>query len=185
MHIFCTFVVPTIGRPTLERTLQSIAAQTTLEWNALVIADCLDGFSLPRVHNHIFSLNTDFKRGAPGMSGLVRDCALSHACGEWIGFVDDDDTIDPRYVEWLKEEGASADVVIFRMTPGGGYVLPPGNELFAGGVGISYAIRAAFQRDHNLWFPNSPIEDWIFLQMAMSYGARVKVSSRVAYFIRH
>lgn len=183
---FATFIVPTIGRSTLERTLSSIIAQTVPEWQALVIADCVPEFRLPISDDRIYTLNLRNKHGTGNNGGQVRNHGLTNACGDWLAFVDDDDSVDPHYLEWLREEGADQDLVIFRMRCGpGGHVLPPDTNLHPGYVGISFALRREFQSSKGLWFPNDSGEDWVMLSNARANGARIKVSDRVAYFVRH
>lgn len=182
----CTFIVPTIGRDTLARALESIAAQTDTDWNALVIGDGMGkDWRPPWVHDCIFYNNVREKLGAVNHGGLLRDYGISCASGDWLCFLDDDDRLDPHYVEWLKEESPELDILVFRMKYPDGLILPSNGPLFSGGVGISFAIRAEFQKRHNLWFPASSEEDWIFLRTAMGGNARLKVSDRVAYYVRH
>lgn len=183
---FATFIVPTLGRDTLERTLRSLSAQTEPSWQALVIADCVENFAPPRIDDRIYFVNLKTRHGGGNQSGLVRNHGLTNAAGQWLCFVDDDDSLDPHYLEWLKEEGPEKDIVVFRMRCGpGGFILPPNNELHSGSVGISFAIRRSFQKEKDVWFPNNPQEDWIVLSNAIGAGARVKVSERVAYLVRH
>ena len=71
---------------------------------------------------------------------------------EWIGFVDDDDSIGPNYIENLKFEAnknPTADCVVFR-----GYysfwntVLPQSKSihLIPNSVGISFAFKEKFSQ---------------------------------------
>jgi glycosyltransferase involved in cell wall biosynthesis len=181
---FCTFIVPTIGRDTLKRTLQSLADQTDPDWNAVVVADCVENFALPLAHDRILSVNLAARVGSANHGAKVRNHAMSLASGDWLVFVDDDDRLDARYVEWLRLEYTDADVVVFRMTTGSG-AIPSSDNLDPGGVGISFAIRAEFQREKGLVFSPDPLEDWWFLDAALRAGSRRRVSEKVAYYIRH
>lgn len=182
---FVNFVVPTINRDTLGRTLQSLVDQTDPEWSAVVVADCVENFALPLRDNRILSLNLTAKLGSNNFGGLVRNEGMLHSNGTWTAFVDDDDRIDKSYVEWLRKDGEELDIVVFRMQYSDGLVLPQGESIGEGIVGISFAIRTEFQRRVGLWFPAARVEDWIFLLTATMAKARLKVSEHVAYYVKH
>lgn len=182
--IFSTFIVPTVGRPTLVRALDSLSRQTDPDWSALVVADGVGEFFLPRVDDRIFFVNLRCRLGDRNFGGSARNHGMAHAPGEWISFVDDDDRVDVDYVAWLKGESSGMDMVVFRMQYQNGAVLPEGNDVGCGQVGISFSLRRDFQRERNLWFPNSAVEDWSMVQASIGAGARWKISSRVAYYVR-
>lgn len=186
MSYFCTFVIPTIGRDTLRRTLQSVIDQTDPDWNAIVVADGLTAdWTPPWMHTRILHAHTLKRLGVNNHGGMARNHALSNYVGAWVAFVDDDDRVDPNYVRWLKEDSKDRDVVVFHMRLPDGGVLPAGDALGCGGVGISFAVRGEFQKQNNLWFVPSSIEDWTFLEHCMNFGARIKVSDKIAYYVRH
>lgn len=182
---FVTFIIPTIGRPTLERTLKWIEVQSDPDWNAIVVADRVDHFCLPVENDKFLFVNLSKKVGMSNFSARVRNHGMSMANGEWIAFVDDDDRIGENYVQWLREECASYDLVIFRMATPDGICLPPAQELGPGLVGISFAIRSSFQREKGVLFSPSGGEDWDFVEKATRSGAKTKLSDHIAYYIRH
>lgn len=182
---FVTFIVPTIGRPTLERTLKSLVDQEDGDWNAVVVADAVENFQMPRLDNRICSLNLDRKLGESNHGGYVRNQGIHHAEGLWIGFVDDDDRLDREYSYWLKAESYGCDLLVFRMKNPDGMILPEKESLDCCRVGISFALRTGFQREKGLMFGNSGLEDWAFIEHAREVGARIKISKRIAYYVRH
>lgn len=182
---FVTFIIPTIGRSTLDRTLKWIEVQTDQDWNALIVADCVDNFSLPVKNDKFLSVNLSRKLGSQNFSARVRNHGISFANGEWIAFVDDDDRISECYVQWLREESASYDLVIFRMATPDGACLPPGQDIGPGIVGISFAIRSSFQREKGILFSPSGGEDWDFIDKVRACNARIRLSDHIAYYIRH
>lgn len=188
MSFFATFIVPSIGRDTLCRTLKSVVDQTDPDWNALVIGDGLGGnWRCPWHHCKIWTSVVYPKVGFANAGGFMRNHGMRNSVAEWFCFVDDDDRLDAHYVEWLKEEGKEKDLVVFRMLYEDGHKLPPDGtvSLVGGQVGISFAVRAEFQRKHNIWFVPSTEEDWTFLKTAIDLGARGRLSDRVGYYVRH
>lgn len=182
---FVTFIIPTIGRPTLDRTLKWIIAQTDPDWNAIVVGDGVEKFVLPVTHDNILSVNLSTKCGEQNFGGRVRNHGMKMSNGDWIAFVDDDDRLGEHYVQWLREECASFDMVIFRMATPDGLCLPPDQNIVPGQVGISFAIRSEFQRKEGLLFSPSGGEDWDFIERATRAKARVKLSQHIAYYVRH
>lgn len=184
-----TFIVPTIGRDTLKRALESLVAQTNPNWNAIVISDGVPHFSLPINHPRILSLMFPLANKCWEFGGMMRNIGLGFDASEWFAFLDDDDRLDPHYVQWIVEEGRNSDLVVFRMRfPDGGVVPPPSHtspdHLAHGLTGIAFAVRTSFQKAHNLQFIHERNEDWTFTERCRSLGARIVLSPRVGYFIR-
>lgn len=182
---FVTFIMPSLGRPTLGGALNSLVAQTDPDWEVLVIADCVPQFVIPPIaSNTIWYCNLHSKWGAHNHGGLVRNHGLVHATGEWIAFLDDDDQVHPEYVSWLRQDGIDQDMVIFPMKLNNGGTVIPTENLAPGSVGISFAVRSQFVRDHEIRFINNGTEDWFFVHTSQGHGARIKVSEHVAYLVR-
>lgn len=186
MSVFCTFILPSVGRSTIDRTIKSIVDQTDSDWNAMVVGDGLGGNWSPGwQHCKIWSSVVYPKVGTGNFGGEMRNHAMRNAVGEWFAFVDDDDRVDINYVSWLKEESKNSDVVVFRMRFDDGRILPSEHGLSCGGVGISFAVKSQFQRDNNIWFIPGETEDWTMLEQFGNKKAQIHVSDRVAYYVRH
>jgi len=158
-------------------------AQTSPRWSAMVIGDSVKDLSPKWPHPHVFYSNLVDKLGHSNCGGIVRNYGLSCAGGKWLAFVDDDDVVDNHYVEWLVEECNDMDVVVFRMKMGDS-IIPSGGSIGPGDVGISFAVRSEFQYNQGVWFVNDPMEDWIFISNCQAKGARIKISDRIAYYVR-
>lgn len=178
-----TFIVPTIGRDTLERSLKSLIRQTDPFWNAIVIGDGIGRFYIPFLDNRILTLSLDRKHGTVRGSGFVRNHGIEHACGDWIGLLDDDDVLDEHYVQWLKEEKEGQDVVVFKMK-WSDTVVPQDKTITFGKVGISFAFSKEFALKNNLWFETGDAEDYIFLNQCEQLHARIQYSKHIAYYVR-
>ena len=193
-----TFIVPSIGRETLPRALRSIDAQTDRAFLAILVMDgceapaCAADFSWLRV------IYNPVRTGVRNHAGAVRNLAIAEADTEWVAFLDDDDTLSPRYVEMLAAElflaaGApdpQPDAVVFRMMidAGGGVLPPPGAaDFFECGVGISFAARrmpVCLGGAEEFRFVPGSTEDFKALDALRRNKAAILMSCRVAYFVR-
>jgi glycosyltransferase involved in cell wall biosynthesis len=185
-----TFIIPSINRITLPRTLQSLIRQTESRWKAVVV---YDGSSppLPIVDDRISYVYLDGRKGRGNTAGKVRNYGFSFVKTNWIGFVDDDDTLNSHYVEWLyyhAEKDKSIDLFCFRMTyyhPRG--ICVPGitrsslKNIPNGEVGISFAFKTQCLREFGLKFKSSWIEDWYFIKEVMYRGYEAKLLQESAY----
>jgi glycosyltransferase involved in cell wall biosynthesis len=114
-----TFIIPSKGRSTLMRTFSSLQNQTRNGWVAIVVFDGIISDSLylnkttglPVFMNMIppeILLDGRFCFQHLPASGRLSNCAaeirnfgMEFVKTEWIGFVDDDDTLRPEYIERL------------------------------------------------------------------------------------
>ena len=119
-----TFIIPTIGRITLQRTINSLLAMNDPDWKAIVIFDGID----PTINNtdsriKLIKIN---KTGVSNNAGSIRNIGINLAETQWVGFVDDDDTLRSNYVTNLKNhiKNNKPDVIIFRMQYINGMILP-------------------------------------------------------------
>lgn len=186
-----SFIVPTIeGRQEqLATAVGSLLAQSDPDWDAVVVGD---GF-WPKEHpdSRVRSLQGRRERSA----GLTRNQGLGLVTGRWTGFLDDDDTLSPDYVKWLKgaepvDEGVG--VVVFRMLHPELGILPSleSPEIEWGQVGVSFAVRTAlldgveFIREE---YPDdlgkAVNEDIALLKELEGNGARLLLRDEIAYFV--
>jgi tetratricopeptide (TPR) repeat protein len=93
-------IVRSTARPTLERALESIGAQDYPDVEAVVVA--ASGPGHPAVPAHVGRHRVVF---APSLMHLSRpdaaNAGLDAATGDWITFLDDDDTLSPDHVSGL------------------------------------------------------------------------------------
>lgn len=209
---FVTFVVPTVGRPTLPRALESIARArrfgTGVE--ALVGFDGVDRERAARLLEEATGTGRDdddaswiravlfpSRLGRRNHAGETRNRIVQalKPRSNVIAFLDDDDTIDPRYARWIEEEvraHPSAAAVVFRMRPPNGPVIPPpsyGNAEAAASailcrnkVGISFAVNTDVAPGFR--FEPGPTEDFEALRAIHLAGREIRLSPLVAYYVR-
>jgi glycosyltransferase involved in cell wall biosynthesis len=181
-----TFVIPSVNRPTIQKTIESLLNQTDPNWEAVIVYDGVDGdsFNDPRIKT--FKIDKKGLFGPNnGQSGIVRNYGIEKCDTEWIGFLDDDDTINPKYVETLIKNYSNKDFVVWRMVYEHGLVLPPlfSNELNFGQVGISFCYKNKFD---NLFFDqNRDGEDFDFLMKLKNLTNNWVVAPEIYYNVRH
>lgn len=100
-------ITRTIDRPVLlERTLQSILAQTYTDWHWVVV-DGGNTDAVPRLaHGYGERLqgritHLRFVNPKPGMRGIPLNAGIKESQSEFITLLDDDDTWDPSYLQTM------------------------------------------------------------------------------------
>lgn len=147
-----TYIVPTVERETLGRTLDSIRNEDP------------DGQIL-------------VCKG--GSAAVNRNLGLKNATGDWIFFIDDDDFYSEGY---LSEVDESFDIIIFRMKMGHLIIPRLENEtIVKGNVGINFAIKTEFYKKLNAEFVNQFCEDWYFLEQYLKLNPKIKITEKVYY----
>ena len=189
------FVVPSVGRKTLKNTLQSLINQTNPNWICWV---GLDGLSMQEVDPDILVnderiryIEIKPKLGVfnyNGNAGKVRnyiiDCIDNDY--EWIGFVDDDDSIRPYYIERLIEEKQknSFDCCVFRMNHKELGIVPAlhiRDQIMLNNVGISFCVKKKFIDENNIKFRNANGEDYDYLEKIHNASGEIVISDSITY----
>jgi glycosyltransferase involved in cell wall biosynthesis len=182
-----TFIIPTLGRPTLKRTIQSLQAQHNPNWEAIIIFDGLT--PQPLTTDPRLRMIEIPKTGRYNHAGEVRNQGMKYVTTEWMAFVDDDDTLTPDYVDRLLEESqrkADLTTVIFRMyDPELQQIVPePHQQGFSSGhVGISYSIKTSLYQDGFRFVPG-PTEDFKLLEAIRQAGQKMVLSPYITYWVR-
>lgn len=182
-----TFIIPSLNRPTIKRTIESLLSQTSEKWKAIVIYDGVDGelFEDERIKT-IKIDKTGLVGPKNGQSGLVRNEGIKLTETDWIGFLDDDDTIDSNYVKTLIEKYTKYDFVVWRMKYENGMVLPPFslNDLVFARVGISFCYKKSIFKEL-LFSQNRDGEDFDFLMELKKQSNKFIITPEVMYNVRH
>ena len=100
---FFSVVMATHHRPaTLARALRSLRAQTFADFEILLVADALDAETATVVARDLGPADSFLKR--TGLSGPAesRNRGLAMARGDWVIFLDDDDTFEPHHLATVK-----------------------------------------------------------------------------------
>jgi hypothetical protein len=191
-----TFIVPTINRISLYKTVLSILNQTITSWKMIILFDgCepIDPLLLGLLNNSRILFLSINKKGneadeqkSHGSAGEVRNIGMKLVTTPWIGFVDDDDRIDTKYIEKLiieLNETPSLDLVIFRMIYN--YSILPSllsKDIREGDVGISFFMKTPLIKEGYL-FEQSRIEDFTFLKKLQNNKKKMVISPFITYFV--
>ena len=189
-----TFIIPTIGRKTLLRALESLYKQTVWDWKAVVVFDGIEptiGITDPRV-TVIMCEKSGTKEMVNGEeknngAGEVRNAGIRRCTTEWVAFLDDDDTLAYTYLETFHNELRNVynpDAVLFRMRHPEYGVLPKANSvsLVQYEVGISFLLKKRIFEE-GTWFVPSYEEDYHLLCMVRDKGYKIVMSPYVKYFV--
>jgi glycosyltransferase involved in cell wall biosynthesis len=182
-----TFIIPSLNRPTIKRTIDSLINQSSSNCRAIVIYDGVYGetFNDERIKT-IKIEKTGIIGPHNGQSGLVRNEGIKLTETEWIGFLDDDDTLHIDYVKTLFEKYSDNDFVVWRMVYENGLVLPPFilNDLKFAQVGISFCYKKTIFKEL-VFQQNRDGEDFDLLMELKRKSNKFIITPEVMYNVRH
>jgi len=99
---FFSVVMATHNRPaTLARAIASLRAQTCADFEILLVADALDAETAAVVARDLGPADSFLKRTGANGPAESRNQGLALARGEWVIFLDDDDTFEPQHLTTL------------------------------------------------------------------------------------
>jgi len=112
---------------TLQRTLDSLMAQSERSWQAIIVDDgSPDGSWKVAEGFAYFDSRFTLVRQANAGAGAARNLALTHACGDFVMFLDADDWLEPSALAVLLAEArrGHCDLVhgAFRYTTNDGWL---------------------------------------------------------------
>lgn len=185
-------ITPTIGRKTLENTVNSIKNIKINNWKSIIIFDGIKKNFDPK-DNRFVILETK-KMGKENNAGLVRNIAFDFLLkknikSKFVCFVDDDDTLNPDYINNLNEEikhNKDAELIVFRMIYTKNdrhHILPDERctKILKCRVGISFCMKYDLMKYK---FNNNQYEDFFFLKNIESKKHKIVFSSFINYFVR-
>jgi glycosyltransferase involved in cell wall biosynthesis len=183
-----TFIIPTIGKDTLPRAIESLENQTNDNWKAIVIFDGIK--PNVEINNPKIKVLEIEKKGVGGNgAGRVRNYGMEMVDTDWIAFLDDDDTIANDYIETFNKEineHPYVDVLIFRLyrynwepnlIP-----FPESDNFHANEVGISFALKTEIFKSGHEFEPSSG-EDFMYLTKIRENNYCMMISPHIKYFV--
>ena len=185
---FITFIIPSIGRETLSRTIKSLENQTLGNWKAIIVFDGIKS-TISVTDDRISIIETEKKGISFNSAGNVRNVALKQVYTKWVGFVDDDDTLAEDYVECLYKNTTifkDVNTFIFRMAFQDGIILPKfeDDNFYINNVGISFAVKTKFYKNKNLYFTPGETEDFYYLDTIRNLNEHIIILENIGYYVR-
>jgi glycosyltransferase involved in cell wall biosynthesis len=181
-----TFIIPSIGRPTLPRSIDSLKKLNINNWKAIIIFDGIDP-TIEEKDSRITMLKIP-KTGFKNCAGNVRNYGISKATTDWVAFLDDDDVITRDYLDKFYEElekNTMLDVIIFRMRMMKKILPSPSVNIFRKcEVGISFCLKKSIFTEENFWFVPSNVEDFELLDILRKNNKNITISQHVTYIVR-
>ena len=201
------FIVPTIGRQSLINTIQSLINLTNNNWKAIIIFDGIKN-NLEKEYIKKININDQFIFLEIEKCGIINENQINNCAGqvrnygiqylinnekelktEYIGFLDDDDTLHPNYIYYLDKEEVNFDfsLIVFRMMYKNFNVIPHllTKKIEKKNVGISFALKYDLVKNNqDLRFINDSFEDFIFLFIVKNSNKKILISKYIAYFVR-
>ena len=181
---YITFIIPSIGRPTLSRTIESLKNLNDPNWKAIIVFDGIEPTFYP--DDSRVTICAVQKQGYYNCAGCVRNQGIKLVRTRWVGFVDDDDILLPNYIDAFRRQlHRNPDVIILRMlTPDG--IFPPleDADFSKGLVGISFCAKTSLFQENNLWFISSTYEDFYLLDKWRRSFKKIVISPETAYIVR-
>lgn len=97
---------------TLARAIASLRAQTFADFEIVLTADALDAETAAVIARDLGPEDSFLKRTGANGPAESRNLGLARARGEWVIFLDDDDTLEPHHLATLKPHCDRADAQV-------------------------------------------------------------------------
>jgi len=181
---YITFIIPSVGRPTLHRTIDSLKALNDPNWKAIIVFDGIEPTYYP--DDPRISICAIAKQGQYNCAAVVRNHGIHLVRTRWVGFVDDDDILLPNYIDaFHRQIQRNPDVIIFRMKTCERTIPPPEHTDFSqNNVGISFCAKTSLFQEKQLWFEPSPWEDFFLLDKFRRNFKKIVMSPETTYIVR-
>jgi glycosyltransferase involved in cell wall biosynthesis len=181
-----TFIIPTIGRESLNNSIKSLLNQTIKNWKAIIIFDGIKS-NIDINDERIKIIEIDKIGKDFNSAGEVRNYGMKLVETKWIAFLDDDDIIAHDYIDFFYKElyiNDKLDVLIYRMKLGE-RIIPKldTDNFYICDVGISYIIKTNIYLSGLKFIPDSA-EDFLYLNLIRENNYNIIISPYIKYFVR-
>jgi len=157
-------IIPTIGRNTLEKAVQSAIRNN-------------DKYDYYDEETYIPIIENNGTAGQNRNNGIKKAKVINP---EWITFLDDDDYYEE---DWGLKLDDDYDIVVLRMKQGEAIIPDETDELRFANVGINFALNMNRIKWEDLpeFDSNGEGEDWRFLEKLLQKYNKVKITKNIYY----
>ena len=187
---FMTFIIPSVGRESLKKSVQSLIQQSCECWRAIIIYDGCTNILDEKIlkDERLTYYEIEKSSGVINQAGHVRNYGMQFVESKWVGFLDDDDCIGKDYVKYFFESCNlfHFDVFIYRMIQEDLKIFPSliSKDIIPCDIGISFVMNIRLFRDCGLKFENSHCEDYDFLHLVKRKNYLLMISHYIQYFVK-
>ena len=181
---FITFIITTTGKKSLLDTINSLTNLKDSNWKAIILFDnVINNFKINESRISIFEIK---KREC------LRNVGFKYVTdSEWVGFLNECDTISDDYIINLKRElliNNSIHACVFRMIDSNNLIIPTKHDFCISkcNIGMSFAIKSNVI--DNVLFKNIMnnskyrFEDYYFLKELEFKRYNIVISLYICYF---
>jgi len=167
---FNIFVIATIGRKSLEKSIQSVLDQDVKGNNKIIVV--FDGIPVKKViedERIIYIRTADKVHGAGARNAGIEYIEKNKIDSIYVSFLDDDDYISSNYGEQLYKH-KKWDVVIhsiyFPWHPKDRQILPAnkGTGIQRGDIGVAISVKKSKLLKSNVKYSNIKAADYFFVK---------------------
>lgn len=206
MNVIISVIVPVYNSmDTLSECLGNLLGQTFGDMELILVDDASTDGSLAMLEEaarqapeRVVVLRQEVNAGP----GAARDLGLSHARGEYIGFVDSDDRVDVTMYEKLyklitKTDSEIADCAFFKESSGAASLhfskelcgdlddKKRSSLIAGGGYAVTKLFRKDFLIDNGITYRHDyTLEDMDFMMLALAYAKRIAGTDEILYVYR-
>ena len=186
-EIFNTFIIATIGRPSLKKSIESVLAQDKAGNHKVIVI--FDNCKINKCVNdeRVIYLRTEENVWGTGARNFGIDYIKNNnITTTYISFLDDDDYITNDYAEVLYSH-RKYDLVIhtidFPWHPVHRRYLPPkkGTGIKRGEIGVAISVRGKKLIDSNIKYDEEAAADFFFAQKLLDAKFKHFKTGKVTY----
>lgn len=172
-----------MNRDTLADAIQSVLDQSMANWKLVIVGDGV--YPEVNLQTSLDDRITLFEGEYNGSIGLTRNQGVMQVQTEWVGFLDDDDILEPDYVLHWATRNPMTDVLVYKMNTNG-HIVPERNILRYGNIGMNFATKYELAR--NYLFRDERTggnEDWDFIERVLKGDFwQFEFVDYVGYYVR-
>lgn len=185
--ILNTFIIPSIGRPSLKTAIESALNQNDYNTNVIVV---FDNCNINEMINddRVIYIRTHKNVWGSGARNVGIDYSIKNIKTEFISFLDDDDYVLPNFNKVLYNY-KNYELIIHSMKyeyhPKKRKIIPvsSGKEIQRGWMGIGMSVKTKVLKSINVRFIPQSAADFMFAKTLISKGVNHYKTGILTYIV--